>query len=70
MCERRCYCEKCDYCRQRDRYERERPLRLRRSKARQLQTKYNLEDANRLLDDFVAGRLSLNDLEVELNGRA
>lgn len=65
----RCACHKksCKICRDHARYLRERPLRLRRSKARQLRIKYSLEDANMFLDDFIAGRISLNELEVELN---
>jgi hypothetical protein len=68
----RCSCHKksCKVCRDHKRYIRERPLRLRRSKVYVLRSKYSSEDSMRLMDDFIAGRLSLNDLEVELNGRA
>lgn len=63
----RCHRKSCQKCKDHARYLRERPFRLRRSKARQLRIKYSLEDANRFLDDFIAGKISLNELEVELN---
>lgn len=62
----RCHKKSCTKCRDHARYLRERPLRLRRSKARQLRIKYSLEDANILLDDFIKGKISLNDLEILL----
>lgn len=67
MCERKCICGSCEYCYERDRYEREKPLRLHRSRIRALQEKYLLESSNKFLDDFIAGRISLHDFEVELN---
>jgi hypothetical protein len=65
-----CHRKSCKVCRDHARYLRERPLRLRRSKVYVLRSKYSSEDSKRLMDDFIQGHISLNELEVELNGRA
>jgi hypothetical protein len=66
---RRCHCSsgRCVKCYDHRKYLLNRSKILRRSKARHLIDKYKLEDSNKLLDDFIAGRLSLHDFEVELN---
>lgn len=69
MCERKCNCnlKSCMYCREHTRYLREIPIRLHRARIRHLHEKYRLEDSNKILDDFISGRISLQEFEVDLN---
>ena len=67
---RKCCCGgsvKCLKCYDRSKYLLNKDKILRRSKARHLIDKYKLENSNKLLDDFIMGRISLHDFEVELN---
>lgn len=69
MCEPKCVCGKCLYCLEHSRYLREKSLRLVRGRVKNLQIKYIKEESNRLLDDFIDRKISLRELEVELDAR-
>ena len=68
MCERRCNCnsKSCKYCCERNRYESEKPVRLTRNRMKNVMIKNLKEDSNRLLDTFIEGKISLQELEVAL----
>ena len=58
---------KCLKCYDHSKYLLNKSKILKRSKVRHLQEKYQLESSNKILDDFIEGRISLHDFEVELN---
>jgi hypothetical protein len=62
-----CVCGRCKRCVDHRRYILNRDKILRRSKIRGLREKYKRENSRSLIDDFVSGRLSLQEFEVELN---